>query len=109
MALAAQHGVQIFIETHSDHILNGIRVAAKKDSEHHVINADNVSIFFFHREEGQEDHSTFIMTPKLDDNGKIDKWPDGFRNRVFTQLVSGFGFKNMKNTIHRQCIETMPI
>ena len=90
MALAAQHGVQIFIETHSDHILNGIRVAAKKDSEHHVINADNVSIFFFHREEGQEDHSTFIMTPKLDDNSKIDKWPDGFFeewNRLLFELL----------------------
>ncbi|WP_069471692.1 AAA family ATPase [Candidatus Marithrix sp. Canyon 246] len=90
MALAAQQGVQFFIETHSDHILNGIRVAAKKDSEHHVIDADKVSIFFFHREEGQADHATSILTPKLDDNGKIDKWPEGFFdewNRLLFELL----------------------
>ena len=90
MALAAQHGVQFFIETHSDHILNGIRVAAKKDSEYHVIDADKVSIFFFHREKGQEDHATSILTPKLDDNGKIDKWPEGFFdewNRLLFELL----------------------
>lgn len=90
MALAAQHGVQFFIETHSDHILNGIRVAAKKDSEHHVIDADKVSIFFFDREKGQEDHATSILTPKLDDNGKIDKWPEGFFdewNRLLFELL----------------------
>ncbi|HAI69998.1 MAG TPA: DUF3696 domain-containing protein [Gammaproteobacteria bacterium] len=90
MALAAGQGVQLFIETHSDHVLNGIRVAAKKDSEHHVIDANNVSIFFFHREEGQEDHATSIFTPKLDDNGKIDKWPEGFFdewNRLLFELL----------------------
>jgi predicted ATPase len=90
MALAAQQGVQLFIETHSDHVLNGIRVAAKKDSEHHVIDADNVGIFFFHREEGQEDHATSIFTPKLDDNGKIDKWLEGFFdewNRLLCELI----------------------
>ncbi len=90
MALAAGQGVQFFIETHSDHVLNGIRVAAKKDSEHHVIDADNVRIFFFHREEGQEYHATSILTPKLDDNGKIDKWPEGFFdewNRLLFELI----------------------
>jgi len=90
MALAAGQGVQLFIETHSDHVLNGIRVAAKKDSEHHVIDADNVRIFFFYREEGQEDHATSIFTPKLDDNGKIDKWVEGFFdewNRLLFELL----------------------
>jgi predicted ATPase len=90
MALAAGKGVQFFIETHSDHVLNGIRVAAKKDSEYHVINADDVKIFFFHREEGQEEHATSIFTPKLDDNGKIDKWPEGFFdewNRLLCELI----------------------
>ena len=29
LALAAEAGVQVVVETHSDHILNGIRVAAK--------------------------------------------------------------------------------
>jgi predicted ATPase len=90
MALAAGQGVQLLIETHSDHVLNGIRVAAKKDSEHHVIDADNVRIFFFHREEGQEEHATSILTPKLDDNGKVDKWPEGFFdewNRLLFELI----------------------
>ncbi len=31
MALAAQNGVQIFAESHSDHIINGVRVAVKEN------------------------------------------------------------------------------
>lgn len=72
LAMCASDGVQIIVETHSDHLLNGIRVAAKKSK----IKADDVQVHFFSR-----DFETGITTkesPELLDNGRFSFWPDGF-------------------------------
>ena len=71
MAKAAQAGVQIFVESHSDHILNGIRVAAKRQ----WIEAEKVKINYFSRSDKE---ITTILPLKLYQNGRIDKWPKGF-------------------------------
>lgn len=71
MAKAAQAGVQLFVESHSDHILNGIRVAAKRG----WIEARKVKINYFSRSDSE---ITSILPLKLDQNGRIDKWPKGF-------------------------------
>lgn len=71
MAKAAQAGIQIFVESHSDHILNGIRVAAKRN----WIEAEKVKINYFSRSDKE---ITTILPLKLDQNGRIDKWPKGF-------------------------------
>ena len=71
MAKAAQAGVQIFVESHSDHILNGIRVAAKRQ----WIEAEKVKINYFSRSDKE---ITTILPLTLDQNGRIDKWPKGF-------------------------------
>jgi len=72
--LAALNGVQLFVETHSDHILNGIRVAIKKQNAH----ADNVGIYFFEKCTEENEQFTIIKSPALDNNGRIDNWPPGF-------------------------------
>ena len=74
MALAAQNYIQLIVETHSDHILNGIRVAVKKDK----VDADRVSLLYFKREIENREHRAKIIIPKIDQDGRIDKWPDGF-------------------------------
>lgn len=71
MADAARAGIQLLVETHSDHVLNGVRRAVK-DSR---LSADQVAIHFFRpRSEGK----TQVMSPNIDDSGNIDYWPDGF-------------------------------
>ncbi len=70
LSIAAQGGVQIFIETHSDHLLNGIRVAAKKGT----IDCRNVAIHFIEEEEGE--HTATEI--ELLNDGSLDKWPAGF-------------------------------
>ena len=45
IARAAQGGVQVIVETHSDHILNGIRLCAK----HNMIDPDIVRLYYFSR------------------------------------------------------------
>lgn len=74
MALAAQSGIQIVVETHSDHVVNGIRVAAKQEN----INPENVRIYFFDREFIGSEHTTRILSPAIDSEGRIDFFPEGF-------------------------------
>ncbi len=81
-ALAAEHGVQLFIETHSDHVLNGVRVAVK----HKHTSPDKVGIFFFERDSEAEEHVTEIIQPHLDENGRMDERPKGFFDEWGKQL-----------------------
>ena len=75
LAEVAAAGVQVLLETHSDHVLNGVRRAVKKS----VISPDNVALHFFQlREEAQRTGVEQVQTPMLDAEGNIDSWPDGF-------------------------------
>lgn len=73
LAKAATAGVQVFVETHSDHILNGVRRAIRSDT--HLISADQVIIHFFRSRFGDGPQ---IISPNVDDSGNIDYWPEGF-------------------------------
>ncbi len=68
MCLAAQAGVQIFCETHSDHIVNGVRVGIVNKQQ--PIDLDKVNILYFHKNEIQS-HSQ-IEFIKLDQYAKIE-------------------------------------
>ncbi len=59
MALAAQSGVQIFCETHSEHIINGMRIILKDKG----ITAENVKIFYFAKPESEETSSVVFDIP----------------------------------------------
>ena len=68
----AKAGVQILVETHSDHVLNGVRRAVKSGIG---LTADQIAIHFFRpRAEG----AAQVISPTLDDSGNIDHWPEGF-------------------------------
>jgi len=71
-AIAASCGVQVIIETHSDHILNGIRVATKKA----ILKPQETNIYYFRKEENSLE--TLVDKINLDDKGSIDKYPKGF-------------------------------
>ena len=78
IARAAQGGVQIIVETHSDHILNGIRLSAKKK----LIDPHLVRLYYFSREktDGANEYKTIpvIDNPILYGDGRLSFWPDGF-------------------------------
>jgi predicted ATPase len=71
-ALAAAAGVQVIIETHSDHVLNGIRLAAKRQE----VAADHVAIHFFRRPPGGGD--VLVERPVLAPDGALSRWPVDF-------------------------------
>ena len=72
LARCASDGVQIIVESHSDHLLNGVRLAVKKG----LIKKDDVVIHFFTRE--VETGDAFVQSPAILDNGRLTNWPEGF-------------------------------
>jgi predicted ATPase len=74
LALAASCGVQIIIETHSDHVLNGIRLAVHDGK----IDPEDIQLHYFERKEQEGMMVSKVTSPKIDKNGRIDRWPDGF-------------------------------
>jgi len=74
IALAAENGVQILIETHSDHFLNGVRIAVKKGD----VSANHVELYYLSKDMESNDHVSQVTNPRIDSAGKIDHWPTGF-------------------------------
>lgn len=79
-AKASEAGVQIVVETHSDHFLNGVRVAIKEK----ILNSNNALVYYFLRNE--EEEKTEVQKIEIDENGKIDEWPKGFFDEWDIQL-----------------------
>jgi predicted ATPase len=72
LAQTVSNGVQVVVETHSDHVLNAVRLAVKSRD---VPNA-NVLVHFLSR-------ASFDLQPTLSslaigDDGMIETWPAGF-------------------------------
>ena len=73
LALAAQNGIQLIIETHSDHLLNGVRVMTKKKK----MDADKVEIHYISQdEEDPRIHQDERIL--LEEDGSLSHWPEGF-------------------------------
>jgi len=81
-ALAAENGVQIILESHSDHILNSIRVAVKKK----ILAPQHAAIYFFERDINAKEHKVDVIQPFIDENGRLDKKPAGFFDEWAKQL-----------------------
>ncbi|MDW1974402.1 DUF3696 domain-containing protein [Vibrio sp. Vb1980] len=76
LANTAADGVQIIVETHSDHVINGIRKQVIKKK----IQPENTNFYYFSLISGKGVLSpcTKVVKPKVDINGMFDVWPDGF-------------------------------
>lgn len=80
-ARLATIGVQVFIESHSEHILNALRVSTLNPDIN--ITNDDLSILYFHED--------FSMTRlEVDSNGRIDNWPAGFFDQQEHDLAQIF-------------------
>jgi predicted ATPase len=83
IALAAQTGAQVFVETHSDHILNGIRVAVKEKS----IDKENVNILYFDKTTNEKESYSNIHSLKVDINGTLSDYPENLMDEWTTQMA----------------------
>ena len=86
LARVAATGVQLIVETHSDHLINGIRKAVKEKT----IACDHVLIHFFR---GQQDEACTSVSVAIDPNGSLGEWPAGFCDQYDQDLaqLTGWG------------------
>lgn len=86
LAHFANAGVQIIVETHSDHLLNGVRLAVKRST----LAADTLEMYFFSGA-SVEDHG--VINPRIDIDGNIDDWPMGFFDQSELDLMKLSGWE----------------
>ena len=82
ISLLAQNDVQIIIETHSDHILNGIRVGVKEKPEL----KDRTIIFYFKKVVTESEQFSKITDIKIDKNGTLSEYPENLLDEWSNQL-----------------------
>ena len=77
ITLVASNGVQVFIETHSDHIISGIQLACKAYEKDNTmgISRDDVALYYFKNDSNNRLH---IEPVKILETGILDYQPKGF-------------------------------
>ena len=86
IARAAASGTQVIFETHSDHVLNGIRLAVRN----HLLSASQLSLYYFQKSSKEGSQAARVVKPQIDEQGRIDSWPPGFFDeveRILEQLL----------------------
>ena len=73
--------IQIIIETHSDHIINGIRIAIKNKE------ISNQDVIFNSFSKGKELGENYVEEILIDENGRLDKWPKGFFDQYENDML----------------------
>ena len=69
-ARAASVGVQVFAETHSDHFIDGVRIAVRDG----LIAPKDTAFHYFER----DGNKSVISSPQVDVDGRLSHWPVGF-------------------------------
>lgn len=77
LGLVAASGVQVIVETHSDHVINGFRLFASGRA-----GFNNACIFHFFGRQGR--HSPITMSP----TGGLSDWPAGFFDQAEVDLAA---------------------
>lgn len=72
LSMIAASGVKVIVETHSDHVVNGIQVAAASS----IISPDLVGINFFSQDVEMTQPS--VQTISINEIGELSNWPNGF-------------------------------
>lgn len=107
LATIANAGVRVIIETHSDHIINGIQLAVIRKN----VSSQNVTINFFNKpavrivetnEEAGADNQEGVTQSKLQPEvvtigitpkGELTQWPKGFFDQSQIDLAELFKFR----------------
>lgn len=75
-----ERNIQIIVESHSDHIVNGVRISVKKGN----LKRDDVVVDYFDRNtEGEIE----VRDIHVDQNGELSDYPDDFMDEWTKQLL----------------------
>ena len=91
LAKIAAAGVQVIVETHSEHVINGIRLASAKD----IIATNAIQINFFKKEENE----VTIVPISINDASDLSLFPKGFFDQVQRDAMEMLRIKKNKNLL----------
>ena len=91
LAQVAGAGVQVILETHSEHVINGIRLAILQNR----IDPEQVTINFF--DHGGKEPFPFVETISINEKAELSRWPNGFLDQEEKDLGEMFKLKRRKN------------
>lgn len=77
LGLVANCGVQVFIETHSEHILNALRVMVVQRN----MKAQDINVMYF-----DSKLENYFESIAIEENGKLDHWPANFFDQAEKDL-----------------------
>lgn len=77
LGLVANCGVQVFIETHSEHILNALRVMVVQRS----MSPEDINVMYF-----DSKLENYFETIAIEEDGKMDYWPTNFFDQAEKDL-----------------------
>ena len=80
---ASLAGVQVIVETHSDHFMDGVRIAVREG----LVRPKDVAFHYFSRE-GAE---AVVSSPRVDADGRLSTWPEGFFDQHEDNLIKLLG------------------
>ncbi|RAO52731.1 hypothetical protein LUPAC06_05592 [Micromonospora saelicesensis] len=79
LARVAGSGTQVIVETHSDHMINGIRLGVAAD---HSLGHEDTLIHFFEEATGDGNPVQVELSPR----GELTSWPEGFFDQIEEDL-----------------------
>ena len=82
---ASLAGVQVIAETHSDHFMDGVRIAVRNG----LIRPEDVAFHYFERDGGR----TVVSSPRVAADGRLSEWPAGFFDQHEDNLIKLLGPK----------------
>jgi len=82
LATVAKAGVQVYVESHSEHILNAFRLAVLDK----VLPAEQLSVLYFRRDEVAP-----VLRVPVTEKGGIEIWPEGFFDQRLHDFQRLFG------------------
>ncbi|MDE2795474.1 MAG: DUF3696 domain-containing protein [Gemmatimonadota bacterium] len=85
-ARATASGSQVVLETHSDHVLDGVRLAVREG----ILSPEEVAIHYFER----YGLDVRVTTPVVSRTGRLDIWPEGFFDQHERNLSRLMGLPN---------------
>lgn len=77
LAYVSIQGVQVIIETHSEHVINGCRLQLGE-----LKKCDAATILFFNREKDKQ----IVKEIKINEFGELEEWPKGFFDQAQNDL-----------------------
>ena len=80
---ASLAGVQVIVETHSDHFMDGVRIAVRNG----LIRPDQTAFHYFSREGGK----SVVSSPRVNADGRLSSWPEGFFDQHEENLIKLLG------------------